>query len=179
MKRVRRWLFNGLAALSLLLCMATAGLWPRSYYLGDAFVNASRNATYYGLDSDTGVVTFSYAFETTDTDLINGPYWYYGHERSGLRRFRAPPDWHIAGFAYRRVSNTVTNTYGSVTQIARDVEIPYWFFLFAFLSLPSWWFLKWRSRARPAGFCAQCGYDLRATPQQCPECGMVVAREPA
>lgn len=49
-------------------------------------------------------------------------------------------------------------------------------------SLPMWlaffpalyWIIAWRIKRRPGvGRCKQCGYDLRATPERCPECGAI------
>lgn len=54
--------------------------------------------------------------------------------------------------------------------------IPYWFGLGAAAPLPAlaaWLGLRRRRRARRR-LCANCGYDLRATPDRCPECGQSV-----
>jgi hypothetical protein len=56
------------------------------------------------------------------------------------------------------------------------VTLPYWFCV---LTLAIWPALAaWRRyRGNRSGFCPHCGYDLRATPERCPECGRTAPRE--
>jgi hypothetical protein len=51
-----------------------------------------------------------------------------------------------------------------------------WFLVLAFAALPAYrLFRRLRRRHRP-GFRPACEYDLRATPDRCPECGTIPAR---
>jgi hypothetical protein len=50
---------------------------------------------------------------------------------------------------------------------------PYWFLVIVFGTAPMvWMWRRWtRSERQSLSLCSTCGYDLRATPHRCPECG--------
>lgn len=59
-----------------------------------------------------------------------------------------------------------------------DIAIPYWIAFVGFSLLPGAWVLRrLLKRSAPPTLCTTCGYDLRATPDRCPECGTAVAGE--
>lgn len=55
--------------------------------------------------------------------------------------------------------------------------VPHWLVALVLAIPVAWLFNAWRRRVRAermaSGQCVACGYDLRATPDRCPECGQV------
>jgi hypothetical protein len=64
----------------------------------------------------------------------------------------------------------------TVMSYATVFMVPYWFFALV-SGIPSFVYLRRQiavRRRRGEGLCRRCGYDLRASPDRCPECGTTV-----
>ena len=178
MKRLRRIIFNGLTVMSLLLCIATAGLWVRSYKVQDFWDYYCPGAVgSEHLISSLGRVEFTY---TTDHggimyphgDLVEDPAPPYVLKVAEGRGVTIIVD--RIGFGYwtetGKVFSLETRTWGCL--------LPFWFLTLLTSLLPGTRLLLFlrRRRKRSESFCQKCGYDLRATPDRCPECGTIPAK---
>jgi len=86
--------------------------------------------------------------------------------------FHATSIWNKMGFSTGPQGASVG---GVALTSGRSIFIPDWFFCMAFALMPLVSILRIRKNARRVrnGLCATCGYDLRASPDRCPECGTV------
>jgi hypothetical protein len=172
---VRRWLFRLFAACSLLLlCVAVCVVWARSY-------SAARIAFWVGpgyewqAAASRGSVWVYWAKEPT-TVPTNPPFGFHTGSYPGANEPRTwgygPPNvpyvFDIAGLAVGH------GPYAAVPGRQAGVVIaPCWMLCLLTAAAPLWGVWRWvRRRGRSEeGRCPACGYDLRATPDRCPECG--------
>ena len=187
---MRRRLFNLAAAVSLVLFLATCVMWVRSYHNWDSVhycteINRASDQTYYACHSDEGTISFHLAFlskaavswapwaagfrvETRPVvDPVTAERYLKSIAHDGVYRFGF-------GFVRRPILGG-----GDLSA----VFVPHWCIaLVCAVGLVPQLVVSQRDRVRRHHKrCPTCGYDLRATPARCPECGTAppAPREPA
>jgi hypothetical protein len=158
-----RTLFILFALASALLCLALAGVGIRSFYRVEKFQ--------YVWDGGTGMMVIP---KKGRLDML---YFKAAGQDPGFLRIRGSPH-SIGGTDYgRRVLG-----FGAGVSPAggRYVNLPFWALALACAAPPALLVRTQlrRRRTRP-GLCPACGYDLRGTPTQCPECGTSAGDVPA
>jgi hypothetical protein len=185
---MRRNLFTIAAALSFALAVAVAVLWVRSHTVGDAIL-----FTHFTVYPDCDLVHEWYVSSAAGGVRFAH---HINHFRKGdgakLNRWKfsthSPPDYPFFGTRSRIASRNHLSVWqragfelgnssgGSPPSVIRGFIAPHWFCTLLLVILPALWVryglpeLRGRRRAE-RGLCRGCGYDLRATPGRCPECG--------
>jgi hypothetical protein len=182
MKRFHHYLINGAAALSIGLWLASVALWARSYWSADRIEwgdswpkTAVPNGTVqWSLESDSGLLRFSRIRVINAKSLIVIG---YSSRLLNLRFLHSDATGdRIAGprFGWRTF---VLPSQGFYSRAVTQVTLP-WQFVVIVLLIFAVAALRARRKRQigPPGYCPKCGYDLRATPNRCPECGSIGAK---
>ncbi len=180
---MKRRLFNVLAGVSLVLCVAIGALWVRSEFDYDAVGSNSgyperhEVVAWAAAASNGRIFLLHSTFFGSSSGMLSGRRSYYNSTAKGS--FRGNPR---GSFPY---DNVHWGWYSHQKQIdARGNGVsdyhaifPLWESAALTVVLPLVWLRSWKSGRHNAlrGLCQKCGYDLRATPERCPECGTVPA----
>jgi len=197
MRRIRHILWSSATVASLVVFVGAVGLWVRSQWaFGYVFLGRASPPTvrFVGILCYTGSVELG--LKKVDLDSSYSEYLRVsaGWDVVGQNRPPEPlesghpdPDawersWGRWGFAFQLYSISprgwVIPWRGGNYSLTRTFNVwiaaPWWFAALAAAVLPARASYKWRlgRRAKRCG-CANCGYDLCATPERCPECGVV------
>ncbi len=170
MSFVKRRLFNVLAAVALILNVVAAALWARSYgWTETAYIyrdTPRRRAV--SVSSSSGYLTAGDVSVASGSiiQLGLGP-WFQSWRGRPANEIQIPWSGRL-GFNYYRDPGP---------GLTLDLVRIWYGWVFVFLGVPP---VAWLCSARSnrqraaANLCRTCGYDLRATPERCPECGSTV-----
>lgn len=200
LRKPKRWislLIYPAALLSLLIVVAAAYMWTRSHFIAERW--GWGTLSHDGKDKRLVDITFWSAqggvgmYRIDYVNLLRTNFgWPVYHDTNAMTMYpyiaisaKGIPEtrWRLGDFAYchtlmdREIINADEVDHGD-RAISTSVVAPWWSFcaLGAVLPLIATRRLirtrRWRKQTR-AGLCTNCGYDLRATPEKCPECGTI------
>jgi hypothetical protein len=185
-RRVLVYVLLFVVACSAMTCVVSTVLWVRGYFVGDSFRyrdhpdptpgNVSR--TDYVLASSRGRLGLAM---TSITDVE----WQPQARALTWGRDRPPNPISVANptpfgrMGFQFVSDAVALGGNSFVMVI-GIIAPSWFVVGISAIPPGLAYLVWRRRRRAQlrlerGQCVRCGYDLRESPERCPECGAAVS----
>jgi hypothetical protein len=188
---MKRHLLNVLTALSLLLCVAAVAVWARSYAVGDYFRGV--HVAHDGLPEDNPAYYYMHLYEIdwyieSDTGRLRVARYTWPSSMADVTRVRQGWQWErwtprnetereVGPLRWMGVASSYVGPGGAEDPSSPSswwVIVPFWLVTAVFTAIPAARGVvrfRRRRRKRPAGLCPRCGYDLRATPDRCPECG--------
>jgi hypothetical protein len=200
MKRLARILLNALTVLSLVLFLATVTLWVRSHFMAVTceFTNRGRR---WEVTVTRGKLWLDNSPQRKrEAETVAAETQRIWLEMGRVNAEREAANWDLglarrdgdhlrAGDCERKVSelNSQWNRLWresdrrqklTPTPAVRDSVVQLVVPALALAVPPMGWLFRCvRARKRLHEFqCIMCGYDLRATPERCPECGTILAR---
>jgi hypothetical protein len=182
---MKRGLMNSVAMLSMFMLMASVALWIRSYWIPEniGWVRESwpdeptLRSVSVCLTPMNGKFYFDYTRSEQRLPAEDLPRMHAAH-LTGSRLVWRPistgpgmvlPATNRLGFGWTRNDGI----YGNYIQYGWECTTPAWLPVLVFATPLVMW-LRFQRRVRKraaAGHCENCGYDLRASPERCPECG--------
>jgi hypothetical protein len=177
-RRFLRILLGGVTVFSFLLCLSTVVLWVRSYWVGE-FVgyNQGPSGVSYWVRAEADGISFEkFRFESSTRDRS-------GWTRFSIRRgtpmaYPGNPGYDPAERGIWSMPRVDTTSRPSSPAFNSDglwasAHLPFWVLAAVTGIAPTIRLCRsmLRRRRTSAGLCSACGYDLRATPDRCPECG--------
>jgi hypothetical protein len=191
-KRMKRRLFTILSVLSLLVCIAVAVLWIRSYWTADYLVYAWRSSDdryeySMRLGSSCGGLgalsqRLKYAGPKEAAFLSDSPFGWrliQQHKPDHRAYFYDDTRSFFARLGLHLNTDSGPCMWGDYSETV--IAAPHWAVL-TVLAMPAMLCaakVQWKVSRPKIGLCPTCGYDLRATPDHCPQCGAPVAAKGA
>jgi hypothetical protein len=170
---MRRKLLHYAAAASLLLLVATVTLWVRSYWVADRLDYVAPGKWFWCYSIRGTLAMMPSTARATGAGFIYDRAEDMDSTERALWRAKGNRWWERAGFYFRFQDLR--------SEWRLYLYFPFWFLTVATAILPAAAIIvQWRGARRGInGRCTCCGYDLRATPERCPECGAVPQRPAA
>jgi hypothetical protein len=177
MKRLLRWIFHTLTAMSLLLFVAGVLLCVRSYWVEDFLQHYDGQIILSSVSFSQGSIIVNRAVGLQWLVLSSNEYLTFPVARGTSSLHRS----FTCSFATKPLQTVVfaskLDETGKWVNFGYDQTLIFPIYLPIVLAavLPLAW-LRWRMRSQfQAGHCPACGYDLRASKDRCPECGMAIS----